>query len=459
MPRSLPFLALLSVISYAAVPAARGADALRVGAAAVNLQADDSMVIGGGIGPGHAHGQEGELRVTAAVIERPGSGKFVIGDVDVLFLTRDFVDRALAEVQRTTGIPPENVLINATHTHMAPSIAVLHGYGVDPVFVKRVEHGIVEAIQKANANLNDDARFFVALGEEKTVGNNSRWLLPDNQISWGIHKNAIRPTGPFDPQLPVLAFKGPGGKLVALIYNHSTHTIGSIKPGVRSPGFYGLAAQELERETGATVSFLEGASGSTHNIAGLPTALCVSRLKAAVNVALAKSTEHSVDRIVSVKRTFTFTVRKFDEATEAAKVYKYCSKYVPSNGVTPKIFADMRGQLAPHQGETRETWIQVMLIGDVAIVGVPAEYFTVLGIDIKQRSPFRNTFVAELANDWIGYLPDRKAHELGGYQTWMGQHSYAEIGTGERMADEVVRMLNELAPTAMTATTRPSVSR
>jgi len=53
--------------------------------------------------------------------------------------------------------------------------------------------------------------------------------------------------------------------------------------------------------------------------------------------------------------------------------------------------------------------------------------------------------VVELANDWIGYLPDRKAFELGGYQSWMGQHCYAEIGTGERMADEVVKMLNELA--------------
>ena len=81
----------------------------------------------------------------------------------------------------------------------------------------------------------------------------------------------------------------------------------------------------------------------------------------------------------------------------------------------------------------------------MAIVGVPAEYFTVLGMDIKKRSPFRNTFVAELANDWIGYLPDREAHKLGGYQPWMGFHSYAEIGTGERMADEVIEMLNELA--------------
>src|SRR3954469_19547371 len=113
MPRALPFIALLSVVSYAAVPVARAAETLRVGDAAVNLEADDSMVIAGGIGPGKAVGQEGQLRVTAVVIERPGSGKFVVGDVDVLFLTRDFVDRALAEVQRTTGIPPEHVLINA----------------------------------------------------------------------------------------------------------------------------------------------------------------------------------------------------------------------------------------------------------------------------------------------------------------------------------------------------------
>ena len=42
------------------------------------------------------------------------------------------------------------------------------------------------------------------------------------------------------------------------------------KPG-RSPSFYGLAAQELEAEKGGTFLFLEGASGSTHNLS-LPAA-------------------------------------------------------------------------------------------------------------------------------------------------------------------------------------------
>jgi hypothetical protein len=97
------------------------------------------------------------------------------------------------------------------------------------------------------------------------------------------------------------------------------------------------------------------------------------------------------------------------------------------------------------QGQERETWLQVLRVGDVAIVGVPAEYFTQLGLDIKNRSPFRHTYIAELANDWIGYLPNFEGHKLGGYQVWTGYHSYAEPGTGERIADEVVAMLKELA--------------
>ena len=258
--------------------------------------------------------------------------------------------------------------------------------------------------------------------------------------------NAVRPTGPFDPQLPVFAFRAPGDRLVALLFNHSTHTIGTRKGAVRSPGFYGLAAQELEQDLGGVCCFLEGASGSTHNLGGVTTGQAVDRLKAAVRDALAEAKPRKVARVVSVKRPFTFNVRKFDEVTEDQKVASYCRKRAPQGAdYTIGVFSAMRQKLAPEQGKKRQTSLQVIVIGDVAIVGVPAEYFTGLGMDIKKRSPFPDTFVAELANDWVGYLPDREAHQLGGYQTWMGFHSYAEIGTGERMADEVVGMLNELA--------------
>jgi hypothetical protein len=83
-------------------------------------------------------------------------------------------------------------------------------------------------------------------------------------------------------------------------------------------------------------------------------------------------------------------------------------------------------------------------VGDVYLVGVPAEYFTVLGLEIKRRSPHRYTYVCGLTNDYIGYLPNREAFEAGGYQTWTGLHSFAAPGTGEAIVEECVRMLNDL---------------
>jgi hypothetical protein len=421
-------------------------EGLRVGAAAAEFEADDAMVIAGGIHPGKASGQEGQLRAVAVVLAK-GPTRLALVACDVLMVTRTYLDPVVAEITRSTGIPAANVLINCTHTHHAPSTCRVHAYDLDETFVKRVQRGIVQAVQAANANLSkEDCRFLFHLGEERTVGQNSRQLLADGQVYWvGPRDQFVRPTGPFDPELPVLAFRDPADKLRALIFNHSTHTIGTRQPGKRSPSFYGLAAQELATELGGTVCFLEGASGSTHNLQ-LSCDEMVTRIKTAVSDALDKGKPCPVERLAALKRPFKFKVRTFDEAQEDKAVSRYCKKWVGQYGdQVVQVFRDMRKALAPQQGQERETWVQVLLIGDVAIVGVPAEYFTKLGLDIKNRSPFRHTYVAELANDWIGYLPDLDAHKLGGYQVWTGFHSYAEPGTGERIVDEVVAMLKELA--------------
>jgi hypothetical protein len=417
---------------------------LRVGAAAAELEADDSMVIAGGIGPGKASGQEGKLRAVAVVLEK-GGAKLAIVACDVLMMTRQTLDPVVAEIGKTTGIPAANVLINCTHTHHAPSTMRVHDYDTDPVFTKRVQDGIVQAVRAANANLTG-ARFQFQLGYEHTVGQNSRQLLADGMIYWiGPRDNFVRPTGPFDPELPVLAFRDASGHLRALLFNHSTHSIGTRQPGKRSPSIYGMAAQEIETEHGGIVSFLEGASGSTHNLQ-LTGDDCMKRVKAAVLATLAQAKDVPVEKLAALKRPLKFRVRQFDEASEDEAVARYCRKYSPGYAETViKVFRTMRRELAPLRGKERETWVQVMRIGNVALVGVPAEYFTQLGLDIKNRSPFRYTIIAELANDWIGYLPNLEGHKLGGYQVWTGYHSYAEPGTGERIADLSVEMLKELA--------------
>jgi sucrose-6-phosphate hydrolase SacC (GH32 family) len=425
---------------------------VRVGAAAVELEADDSMVIAGGIGPGKARGQEGKLRAVAVVLAANETKLAIVG-CDVLMFTRELLDPVLSQIQAATGIPPSHILVNATHTHHAPSTVRIHGYPANELFSRRLQEGIRRAVEQASAALSpDECTLGFHLAEEKSVGQNSRLLLSDHTIFWtGRRNDIVHPTGPFDPQLPVLAFRGSDEKLKALIFNHSTHTIGTRKPGVRSPSFYGLAAQELESELGGTALFLEGASGSTHNLS-LSGSELTHRVKHAVRTGIDQAQPLSVTKLAAVREPFTFKVRAFDEQKEDEAVSSYCEKRLPAGAKqVVEVFREMRKNLSPQQGQTRETHVQALVIGDgtpggsLAIVGVPAEFFTVLGLEIKRRSPFKRTYVAELANDWVGYLPDKEAHRLGGYQTWTGYHSYAEPGTGERMVEQAIEMLNRLA--------------
>ncbi|HVE40465.1 MAG TPA: hypothetical protein VNM14_11285 [Planctomycetota bacterium] len=447
MTRTVASACLVLLLGCSAPPprTSPGAVRLKVGAAAVDLEADDAMVIGGSIHAGKAKGQEGKLRAVAVVVEAPGSGAIAIAACDVLMMNRDLLDAAAAEIEKTCGIPFANILINCTHTHHAPSSCTIHGYARDEVFAKRSADGVVKAVREAWAR-RADADFLFARGEESSVGMNSRLLLKDGAIYWiGPRDDVVRPTGPFDPELPLLSFRGADGKPIATLFNHSTHTIGTRQGGVRSPSFYGLAAQELEGDLGGVVQFLEGASGSTHNL-NVPCVEAVLRIKAAVQQAFAKAEPRPVRSLAAIKREFSYRVRRFDDSREEEAVSTYCKKRAGNHAEGfIQVFRDQRDVLRPRQGELRKTWLQAVRIGDVAVVGVPAEYFTTLGLDIKRRSPFRYTYIAELANDWIGYLPDRKAFDLGGYQTWTGLHSFAEPGTGEAVADEIVTMLQELA--------------
>ena len=210
---------------------------------------------------GQGQGPGGELRASAVVIEDSHRRKVALVACDVLMIDRDVLDRAARRIEQATGIPFDHILINATHTHHAPTTVTIHGYTREEAFTRQVEEKIVQAATQANGRLGP-ATFLFRLGEESSVGKNSRLLLGDGTIYWvGSRDDAVRPTGPFDPELPVLAFRRPDGGFEAVLFNHSTHTIGTHKPGVRSPSFYGLAAQSLEKEKGGTVPLLRGSIG------------------------------------------------------------------------------------------------------------------------------------------------------------------------------------------------------
>ena len=396
---------------------------------------------------------EGEFRANALVLD--AEQRICVVSLDALNPVLPMTRSAAARIAAATGIPEDNVLICATHTHRGLFMGETPG-PAGAEFVRRLEEGSVQAAIKAVSAIDaagpgGQATVQFGQSQEATVGRNSRLLLKDGMIGWDGYEeqDVVRPTGPYDPDLYVLALRRADGCYGGLAFNHSVHNIGHIRQDCLSPCVYGLAALEVERRYGATTLFLPGAFGSTHNVtyknSGVPAAESVHRVVDAIEEALSRLRPALPGPVRVLNRQFTYHIRRFDETKEALAVKSYLEKYAPGRAASQgDWFRKMREELAPQQGEARQTRLQVIRLGDLVFVGVPGEMFARLGLELRRRSPFRHTCIIGLANENIGYIPDRKAYADGGYQTWMGRHSKLEVGTGEAMVDQAVSMLDAL---------------
>ena len=90
-------------------------------------------------------------------------------------------------------------------------------------------------------------------------------------------------------------------------------------------------------------------------------------------------------------------------------------------------------------GLAAEIW--AMRLGDLGLVGIPGEPLAEIGMQIKQRSPFRCTMVVGLANGSMAYFPTDDAIHAGGYES-----EWSPVGHGtERMLVETgLELLQEL---------------
>ena len=402
--------------------------------------------------------QEASLRASALLIQ--GEAPVCIISCDVIGVMRDTAEQIAAEIGQTCGVPFDNVMVTATHTHHAPRPMPVYTTPRIEELCRRVVAASVEAAREAVAALDSasgepevcQAQLLFAMGQETTVGENSRWLMRDGQISWAMHDESemVRPTGPHDADLPVVAFRRPSGRLAGALFFHGTHNIGTLDAapgGVISPGFFGLAAQELERQHEAPFLYLPGAFGSSHrrdSHVAAPEAM--KRVVDAVNDALGKLRPVPASPVVAVKRRYTCRYRQFDEAKEAEQVSRWCRRWCSDEQAAglERTYAAVREQMTDRAGKTFDTWLQVLRLGEAAIMGIPGEMFAALGLDIRRRSPFRNTLIAGLANDELGYIADRRGYRDGGYQTWFCGHSQLEPGEGERMVEAALTLLEEV---------------
>ena len=78
---------------------------------------------------------------------------------------------------------------------------------------------------------------------------------------------------------------------------------------------------------------------------------------------------------------------------------------------------------------------------DTAIVTLPGEVFVELGLAIKEMSPYKTTLVIELANDYLAYIPTKRAFAEGSYEII---NSRVESGSGEKMVEAAIELMEGL---------------
>jgi len=101
----------------------------------------------------------------------------------------------------------------------------------------------------------------------------------------------------------------------------------------------------------------------------------------------------------------------------------------------PKLLVRIR------ERKTQPAEVQALFVGNVAIAGIPAEYFVEHGLRIKEESYPTRALVAGHANGMIGYVPTKKAFERGGYETTFGGTSRMAPEAGDMLADAAIRIV------------------
>jgi hypothetical protein len=99
----------------------------------------------------------------------------------------------------------------------------------------------------------------------------------------------------------------------------------------------------------------------------------------------------------------------------------------------------------PNLPDTVDMEIHTLVIDNYAIVGVPGEIFSEIGLGIKEASPYKLTMVIELANGTHGYLTPDNIQMSETYEAKYSKYNaYTGLGTADMIIKQSKNMLTKL---------------
>ncbi|MCB1120437.1 MAG: hypothetical protein KJT03_02720, partial [Verrucomicrobiae bacterium] len=268
----------------------------------------------------------------------------------------------------------------------------------------------------------------------------------------------VKPAGPTDPEVGVLAVQTADGQPWAVLANYSLHYVGGLPPETLSADYFGEFARKMgsllgmKEDSGFVGIMSNGTSGDINNINFFEPRVSLPPFEKIQLVAseVARATKSAYDRIIfhdwvplkAVEREISLGVRRPPKAElEKAKARlaqagdgPYTDRSLIYARETVKL-DDFPDQLLAK--------LQAFRIGELGIGAAPTETFVETGLAIKKRSPFKPTFIIELANGYNGYLPTAEQHALGGYETWRARSSYLAVDAERKVRQTVLELLEK----------------
>jgi hypothetical protein len=414
---------------------------------------------------------ERDLTATALVLS-DGQTKVALMACDILFIQSPHVEAIRERIGRRLGIPPGHVLINASHTHLGPTLPGWQAEAGEQAQLQQRYLAFLEETLAGVAAVADDRLQPARIGAGKgraPLGVNRRERLPGGRVVIGDN-----PQGAVDHEVSVLRVDNLAGKPLATVMSAGCHTVVlGPKTLALSPDFVGPARELVESVTRAPCLFLQGAAGNVNPACGigtggadqvddsqrLGTMLGGETLKtwAQIRTHNRRGSRRIVQSVAAISawdyeplpaecvsflgvagRRLTLPLaalpdlaaaqRQVEERRQARDRARAEGASAGVQNVAQRLYewAELVARTAAEHpgGVTRDLEVWALRINDIGIVAVSGEPFAELGLEVKRRSPLPNTLFLGYSNGCLGYLPTPEAFSEGGMEVEESVRNY-----------------------------------
>ncbi len=471
-------LASLAIGLFAASTAT--AEQLLAGAATSNLTPPIGLPIIGGFVPFPSTHVHDELHARCLVLD-DGTTKIALVVCDLLGVHRVVSEEARRMITERLGIPPECVMVSATHTHSAASALGDNRLQPDQTpdeYQKFVAERIADGVTRAFNNRQPAQLAFGTVDVPEHLFNR-RWFMrpgtvPENPFGGtdlvkmnppAGSPNLTEPAGPIDPAVSIIAVRDLNGLPISVFSAYSLHYVGGVGSGHVSSDYYGVYCEHLKKLMEADIPPAEtsvdrapfvammanGTSGDINNInfrTPRPGKQPYEQMRYVAQDVATKV--HAALKTLPYQNEITLAASyrepKIAWRHPTAEQRKWAEDTIAAGAKNPSdlsfIYAQRTMTLDGYP-ETTTIPLQVLRIGDVCIGTMPCEVFCEIGLEFRDRCPIQPALMVELAHGYFGYLPTPRHMQLGGYETWIGTNRL-EPEASVKLLDELIEMAAEL---------------